>query len=125
MRLLLAHPWIAGLDCWECRRWMVDIQRQVWIRSHGERVRRPQGTPTPCWQCPKCAGAEVKDSWVGQRRTLTRANLEAIRAFYEHRPPADGATRRLYGVIRWVVAEHARGQRSMMIDLLGLASRAK
>ena len=49
---MLFHPRILARSCDDCQRWLFDDDHQKILRV-GIPVRRPAGSPTPCWKCPK------------------------------------------------------------------------
>jgi hypothetical protein len=57
VKLLLFHPQLVNRTCASCRLWLYDDQHRFVTRA-GRPVRRPQGSPTPCWKCPKQSAAQ-------------------------------------------------------------------
>lgn len=67
VRLLLLHPQLAMVRCASCQQWLYDDRHRLVIRG-GEAIRRPAGSSTPCWQCPKRSPREAQ----GYERDLDR-----------------------------------------------------
>jgi hypothetical protein len=59
VKLLLFHPHLLQRTCARCQQWLYDDQHQFVMRA-GQRVRRPPGSPTPCWTCPKQSPAHAR-----------------------------------------------------------------
>jgi len=74
VNLLLFHSPLRERTCVRCQTWLYDDQHQIVTRL-GEPVRRPPGSPTPCWKCPKqspARAAELERAADRVERTLRR-----------------------------------------------------
>jgi hypothetical protein len=85
MNLLLFHPRLLNRTCARCRAWMYD-ERHHLVTRLGAPVRRPPGSPTPCWQCPKQNPAQGS----GCERDLERIQ-RTLRLYFEVRATAGRA----------------------------------
>ncbi|HEX3728030.1 MAG TPA: hypothetical protein VHV08_17385 [Pirellulales bacterium] len=74
MKLLLFHPQLLHRTCDRCRTWLYDDKHQVMTRA-GCPVRRPSGSPTPCWQCPKQSPEQARGYEYDMRRIARRIEL--------------------------------------------------
>ncbi len=59
VNLLLFHPQLLKRTCQQCQTWLFDDQHRL-VQRAGRPVRRPPGSPTPCWNCPKKSPAEAR-----------------------------------------------------------------
>lgn len=82
VNLLLFHPQLLHRSCASCRTWMYDDRHQV-ITRLGAPVRRPPGSPTPCWKCPKQSPAHA----LGYERDLARIQ-RTLRLYFAVRATA-------------------------------------
>ncbi len=82
VNLLLFHPQLIERTCARCRTWMYDDRHRVVTRL-GQPIRRPPGSPTPCWQCPK----QSPDRATGCERDLERIQ-RTLRLYFDVRATA-------------------------------------
>ncbi len=76
---MLRHPWVAALDCEDCKKWIVDLDKECYATRAGQRQERQPGQSTPCRNCPKQNPAEAK------RLKLSRAHVKTITLYVQSR----------------------------------------
>lgn len=124
MRLRLLRPGFRS--CESCLKWLHEDQPgkkpPVWgdvLKRFGQPVARPEGSPTPCWACPKTDdGGQVRTPEVGRQTELTRKNEAMLQEFYRmNGQPSDELQRLKFGLIRQMLDEFHRGQLRQLVEL--------
>jgi len=82
VKLLLFHPQLLKRSCQQCQTWLFDEKHQPILRG-GRPVRRPSGSPTPCWSCPKKSPAHSR----GCERDMQRIS-QTLELYYQVRATA-------------------------------------
>ena len=116
--LLLAHPEIP--TCADCKQW---IYSEEWRREEraGVPVKRPRGSGTPCWRCPKSEDRKTPnpDAELTARNSLAfKVYLQIKAGLVPER--VDTILRENCGLIRWVDDGVQRGQQNIGPLLLSL-----
>lgn len=122
----MAHPHLPS--CADCQAWFFDMktgQRTPW---RGGWLKRSEGDPPPCGNCPKCPAGEAANPDTGKRSELTAANYQAYRHFLETRgalteeEKTDSIVRRNRGIIENLLMRQQSNSGadviSMMLPLL-------
>jgi hypothetical protein len=110
MRLLLAHPGMAGLSCDDCQKYMVAVPVTgafIFHRITNERLERPTGVRTPCHSCPKCEAFPIaqQNPQHGRQSELSWKNEQTLRLYWRVKGSSgagltmDEITRKNFGLI--------------------------
>lgn len=116
------------MSCDECAEFVYDLKTGEQQTRGGQPARRPAGAPTPCFDCPKCAGQKVQTPDVGRQAELSPKNRQALECFLECRAvgfPAeaqrDGAFRRNARIIDELLRQsQSRNQVQQIVHALAL-----
>ena len=90
MRLWLFHPFLAGLACEDCQRWIYDFEtgEKQTYKSGPNRVEIqrtwPKGTGPPCKTCPKGSPAEEHEHILSLKNWRTLMIYQQVRATSGH-----------------------------------------
>ena len=114
MKLLLFHPQLLKRTCASCRQWLYDDQHRFVTRA-GQPVRRPPGSPTPCWKCPKgspaqSAGYERDLDKIGATMDLYFRVRATVGRCLSQREAADSLTVRNLSIVDAIVRKGEAAQ---------------
>jgi hypothetical protein len=114
VKLLLFNPHLVPRTCRRCQTWLYDDDHRVVTRA-GQPVRRPHGSPTPCWKCPKQSPAVAAGCERDLPRTSRLLDLYfRVRATFgrclSDREAADPLTARNLAIIDAIVRQWELGQ---------------
>ena len=117
--MLLEHPELPS--CAACQEWIFNPEKGWQIDRKNERpVRRPPGTITPCFKCPK----SIDKRTPNPAAELSAKNQRTLQLYYEvqaGRPmPDDRIVQRNCGLIKMVESQAGRNVQRDFVEMLQL-----
>lgn len=106
---------------------MIDPQEmkyKFWPANTTDKMKRPPGTPTPCFACVKCEGLTERTPAKGREVELSNKNWRTLELYYRAQAMGgrlegiDAIARKNFGTIHRVLTGYSRTQMAGLLKML-------